>query len=83
MQTQLVSRQHVVELRNVWQEWDAVHIARVRLANRKRDPASYVSKTNTKSTLFLVNFDFRVVDTAKCVAGMGRGAHRARTSGQP
>ena len=31
----------------------------------------------------LVNIDFLLVDAAKCVAGVGRGAHRARTSGQP
>ena len=36
-----------------------------------------------KVNVFLVNIDFLVVDAAKCVAGMGRGAHRARTSVQP
>ena len=29
----------------MWQEWDALHIARVRLANPERDLLSYLSKT--------------------------------------
>ena len=45
IQSRRVSRRHVVELRNVWQEWDAVRIARVRLADRTRDLASDLSKT--------------------------------------
>ena len=60
-----------------------MHIARVRPANRKRVVASYPSKNNTKSTFFLLNIVFLVVDAAKSVAGMGRGAPRARMSGQP
>ena len=35
----------------MWQEWDAVHIARGRLADRKRDIASYLSKTNVNLCL--------------------------------
>eukprot|EP00959_Pyramimonas_sp_CCMP1952_P435141 9111439-Pyramimonas_sp.AAC.1 len=53
-----------------------------RLGNPKRVVAAYLSKTNTMST-FLVNVDFLVVDDAESAAGMGRGAHRARTPGQP
>ena len=45
-------------LRNVWQEWDAVHIARARLANPKRVVAPYPSKHNTKSTLFSSTLTF-------------------------
>ena len=67
----------------MWQEWDAVHIARVRRANRKRDLASYVSKKQYKVNVVIFLTDFLVVDAAKCVPRMGRGAHRAGTSGQP
>ena len=35
-----------------------------------------------KVNVFLLNIDFLVVGAAKCVAGMGRGAHRARTFGR-
>ena len=58
IQSRRVSRRHVVELRNVWQEWDALHIARVRLAERKRDIASCLAKSNTKSTCFLPTWTF-------------------------
>ena len=77
IQSQLFARRYIVELRNAWQEWDAVHIARVRLANRKRDPASDLTKAIQSPRLFLANMDFLVVDAAKCAAGVGRGALRA------
>ena len=39
-------------------------------------------KKTIQSQRFLLNIDFLVVGAAKCVAGMGRGAHRARTFGR-
>ena len=68
IQSRRVSRRHVVELRKVWQEWDSLHIARVRLAERKRDLASYMTKAMQSPRLFLANMDFLVVDAAKCAA---------------
>ena len=69
IQSRRVSRRHVVKLRNVWQEWDAVRIARVRLADRTRDLASDLSK-KYKVNVFLDSMDFLVVDAAKSVAGI-------------
>ena len=69
-------------LRNALQEWDVARIARGRLANPKRDLASYLTKTN-KIYVCLANIDFLLVYAAKCERGVGRGAHRGRTPGQP
>ena len=69
-------------LRNALQEWDVARIARGRLANPKRDLASYLTKTN-KIYVCPANIDFLLVYAAKCERGVGRGAHRGRTPGQP
>ena len=69
-------------LRHALQEWDVARIARGRLANPKRDLASYLTKTN-KIYVCPANIDFLLVYAAKCERGVGRGAHRGRTHGQP
>ena len=72
-------------LRNAWHKWDAAHTAPGRLANPTRDAPSYLSKNNSTSNVdvFLVTLDSLVVDHAKCVAGVRRGAHCAGTPGPP
>ena len=56
-----------------------MHIAWVTVSGWSRPTHQKQYKVN----VFLLNIVFLVVDAAKSVAGMGRGAPRARTSGQP
>ena len=67
-------------MRNACQEWDAAHILRGRLRQPHAGGAILLVKNLSKVDMFLLNVDFLVVGFAKFVAGMGRGAHPARTS---
>ena len=74
--------QHVVELRNPYHEWDAVHFACGRLADRERDLPSDPSK-QYKINCFLPTLTLLSLTMRILVAGTGRVAHRLRMSGRP
>ena len=66
-------------MQHVWKECSAAHIARGLPGHPLVGGPVLLVKRKYKVYVFPVNADVLAVDVAKCVAGMGRGEHRART----
>ena len=56
---------------NVWQEWDAAHTLRVTPSR----PSHPTCEKQYEINVFRFQHERFVVHVAKCMAGMGRGAH--------